>query len=225
MHRKTDTEKLKSWHWWLPAVRHRVREMHGITGIPMADYRAAYARGESVDAAVQSVLIARQYHYADAFWNRVQKSDGCWLWTGHRFRKLGNRGGYGQVRNLSGRATVAHRVSWVLTHGEIPSGLMVCHRCDNPPCVRPDHLFLGTNSDNMRDMAAKGRGHIPPSGCASRWASFGSPEQVQAILERLAAGEYQTTIARSFGVSPSLISLIARKKRYVQETSNATAAV
>jgi len=90
------------------------------------------------------------------FWSHVQKSDGCWTWTAAR-----NRDGYGTVAFRDGGQRVhmmAHRYSWKLANGEIPKGLLVLHECDNPACVRPDHLFLGTDLDNMRDMSAKGRG-------------------------------------------------------------------
>lgn len=87
----------------------------------------------------------------ERFWQHVTKSDGCWEWQGKR-----GVSGYGVIcfRNT---LRVASRVSWEIHNGPIPEGLFACHHCDNPLCVNPDHLFLGTNSDNFRDMLAKGR--------------------------------------------------------------------
>ena len=84
------------------------------------------------------------------FWAKVRKSDGCWLW------QASTSVGYGQI-NIGGRPQRAHRVAWELTFGGIPDGLWVLHRCDTRLCVRPGHLFLGTVTDNNRDMFAKGR--------------------------------------------------------------------
>lgn len=88
------------------------------------------------------------------FWAKVDKAgpDECWLWTASTNK------GYGQLAiKPSPQPVMAHRFSYELANGPIPDGLAVCHTCDNPPCVNPAHLFLGTKGDNNRDMVAKGR--------------------------------------------------------------------
>ena len=85
------------------------------------------------------------------FWTKVKKTKDCWLWTASI---VGN--GYGGF-SLDGQMRRAHRVAWELTFGPVPDGYQVLHKCDVRPCVRPDHLFLGTHTDNLRDAAAKGR--------------------------------------------------------------------
>lgn len=86
------------------------------------------------------------------FWSKVNISTSCWNWIGC----LNNKG-YGEFRVWKTWSEYAHRFSWALHFGPIPNGLKVLHRCDNPRCVRPDHLFLGTQADNVADMLAKGR--------------------------------------------------------------------
>ncbi len=90
-------------------------------------------------------------HFQKRFWSKFWKTDNCWLWTG----KVSNKG-YGLVSHLHTYWNV-HRMSWTLTNGPIPNGLIVMHKCDNPICGNPEHLVLGTYQDNTRDMVAKGR--------------------------------------------------------------------
>jgi hypothetical protein len=92
---------------------------------------------------------------ASRFWSKVDATggiDACWPWTGVRIPS-----GYGQLWSGK-RHRPATRIAVLLSGRDIPAGMIVCHTCDNPPCVNPDHLFVGTYSDNMRDMLAKGRG-------------------------------------------------------------------
>lgn len=96
----------------------------------------------------------------ERFWEKVDKRgpDECWLWKAGR-----DRNGYGHIGVGKGRSTRAHRVSWELANGsEIPVGLLACHTCDNPPCVNPAHIFIGTMADNLQDASAKGR--VDPKG-------------------------------------------------------------
>lgn len=87
------------------------------------------------------------------FWAKVKRGPDCWLWTGATTR------GYGHIKRgpaNAGTAQATH-LSWEIHNGPIPDGLMVLHHCDNPPCVNPEHLYLGTHKDNMRDRAVRGR--------------------------------------------------------------------
>jgi hypothetical protein len=88
----------------------------------------------------------------DRFWAKVQKGDGCWEWSAGRLPV-----GYGRFRVSPEREALAHRYSYELNVGPVPDGLCVLHRCDNPSCVRPDHLFVGTHKDNTQDMFGKDR--------------------------------------------------------------------
>lgn len=111
---------------------------------------------------------------AERFWEKVDKSGDCWVWTANCTRDRNGKKQYGLIS--AGRRgegmLYAHRVSWELHFGPVPEDLRVLHRCDNPQCVRPDHLFVGTQADNMADMVAKGRrdryGPLPGVGAKSK---------------------------------------------------------
>lgn len=154
----------------------------------------------------------------DRFWSKVDRGpdhgpDGdCWVWTarGEHGRRIPLQSGYGQFKYLHyGRSDGAHRVAYQLECGPIPDGLSVLHRCDNPPCVRPDHLFLGTPADNMADMAGKGRAK-PPKGEDQPEAKL-TTDQVQAIRHD---PRTLRAIAADYGVSHSLVHGIKARQRW-----------
>lgn len=132
---------------------------------------------------------------ADDFWRFVKKSDGCWLWTG-TFRKR-----YGFF-SIGGKEIAAHRFSYELHNGPIARGLWVCHKCDNPPCVNPSHLFVGTARDNSHDCLKKGRiGRHPKL----TW------DQVH-LIRRLYPAITQRKLADQFGISQSQVGAIVRHR-------------
>jgi HNH endonuclease len=121
----------------------------------------------------------------EKFWSKVDLSKDCWVWKG-----FCDRDGYGKkfLRLTDGKLEqFAHRVSWIITHGCIPEGMCVLHRCDNPPCVRPDHLFIGSQNDNNKDMQAKGRQRHPgptiPSSGDKHWTRK-YPELIKQIAPK-----------------------------------------
>jgi hypothetical protein len=143
---------------------------------------------------------------AQRFWAKVQQTAGCWEWQGARHPH-----GYGKFTvDRHRRGVFAHRFAYELTHGPIPPGMHVCHTCDNPPCVRPDHLELGTPADNMRDRDRKGR---RKQGRQSTGARKLTPDQVQTIRARYAAGGVsQRALAAEYGCGQNTIGRMLRSE-------------
>lgn len=129
--------------------------------------------------------------------------NGCWLW------QLALSKGYGRVY-FRGKYVPAHRVSYILSHGEIPEGMLVCHSCDITSCINPEHLWIGTNQDNSNDMKKKGRHHVPRG--AKSPHSVLTEEQVIEIRRQARDKKLtQTEIGRSFGISQSHVAHIIKR--------------
>jgi hypothetical protein len=131
--------------------------------------------------------------------------NGCWKWQGAIKCKVGGALGYGWV-TYNNKQMSAHRASWLVNFGEIPKAMCVCHKCDVPDCVNPEHLFLGTHLENMRDMQGKGRRKLSP-----KFKTAGaklSAEHVLQIKDMLAQGVSQRQIAAIFSVCQASISLM-----------------
>jgi len=131
----------------------------------------------------------------------IPEDDSCMEWLRARHKQ-----GYGEVnRRTSPDERHAHRAAWVMVHGPIPDGVDILHKCDNPPCFRPDHLFPGDQGDNMRDCAAKGR--------TKRTLTLDA-DRVSLIRELHGLGALQRDLAKAFTVSHVTISLIVRRKTW-----------
>jgi hypothetical protein len=138
----------------------------------------------------------------EKFWSKVNKTDTCWLWTG----AIRNHG-YGLLQHPKGTMRQAHRFSWEIHYGPIPKNRQVCHKCDVRNCVRPDHLFVGTATDNMQDMARKGRQN-----------SKLNPDKVRDIRQRYAEGVSARDLAAIHNVDRSLVHLIVKRKFWIHVT-------
>lgn len=172
------------------------------------------------------------------FWDKVVK-DGpvilpdlgpCWPWNG----RPNTRNGYGYISlgSKSDGRIGAHQLSWQIHFGPIPDGLWVLHKCDNPPCVRPEHLFLGTVQDNVDDMWAKGRGHRParkvrPPKLTQKEAVLRGEQHhkttltedvVRYIRAAVASGVRQAEICKELGLSRGSVSLIVLRQRWAHVT-------
>jgi len=145
------------------------------------------------------------------FWSNVVNTLECWEWTGARTTR-----GYGAL-SVDGGPKYAHRLSYELNVGEITEGMCVCHHCDNPSCVRPDHLFLGTHKDNMRDCADKGRMSKTGPTCETHGRRKLTAQEVEEIF---LSSDTPTELAEAHGVTRENIYYIKKRKTWKQVTDN-----
>lgn len=131
---------------------------------------------------------------------------GCWVWPGNK-----TTAGYGVIRDNT-KQKYAHRLSFEVFKGPIPAGMFVCHKCDNPPCVNPDHLFAGTNKDNIRDASSKMR--------LKRGLKL-TDANVLDIIKMCSSGALQKDVAKIFSVGQQCISLIVTGKRFARLSNEA----
>jgi len=211
---------------------------------------------KGVNPSMRSQITVLRPHGLPAetrFWMNVlcDVRTGCWMWQGDKIYTARGGGGYGilyvgrqytvlesspgrmVVEILSARRTYAHRYSWELLVGQIPGGMILCHRCDIPECVRPDHLFVGTHKDNNRDMWTKGRANpqgpiAPLKGEAWRavygrraqprgeqlWNAKLTVEDVREMRRRRTTGASLRALAESFGVHLSLVHRICNRQAW-----------
>lgn len=146
-----------------------------------------------------SVLLRFEKHV------EIDYGDNCWTWSGKR-----NKKGYGGLW-INKNPELVHRISWIIFRGPIPKGMCVLHSCDNPPCVRPNHLFLGTKTNNSEDMVSKGR---QASGERNGRAKL-SKEKASLIKNLYLTSEFtQRQLAERFEVCKATIGQVVRGERW-----------
>lgn len=151
--------------------------------------------------------------YQERFWKYVRKTRTCWLWVGSK-----NARGYGQMglgRRSDGTA-LSHRISWMIHRGCIPKGMLVCHKCDVPACVNPNHLFLGTDAINTADMRAKGRGKLPPVSFAPNHPFCIGEMAAKKVIALRSKGLSYRKIAERAGCSASTVCNIVNSRTWVR---------
>jgi hypothetical protein len=168
---------------------------------------------------------------SERFWSKVSKTPACWTWTGSPSSR-----GYGFFAIKHGQKIYAHRYAYELSKGAIKTGMNVCHSCDNRLCVRPSHLFMGTQKDNIQDAVSKGRmasgernarrkdflakprvARIEPTNKKARGESHGNAKITAADVTKMRSMAKQFThqiLAKRFGISQSAVTMILARKRW-----------
>lgn len=142
----------------------------------------------------------------ERFWSKVSKTDGCWIWQGTR-----GRSGHGALK-VAGKMVGAHRLSWEFANGPIPPGAYICHRCDNPPCVCPNHLYAGDSTTNMRDRVERGDRGAWASGSDHVNAVL-TEDQVSDLRRLHQTGQWsQRQLAAHFGIAQVSVGRIVRRE-------------
>lgn len=176
------------------------------------DSRLTWQTNEILEILHQviSTGVNARKRYIDCFWSKVEvlDKDKCWEWKAKRFKN-----NYGCFVLKSKRYLLAHRLSYLIHYGELPDGMLVCHKCDNPACVNPHHLFIGTAKDNAIDMVTKGRKSVPKGErCKKSKLTY---QKVIEIRNMYASGMFlQKEIAQRFQVSSKQISVIVNRVQW-----------
>ena len=174
------------------------------------EIRAIAPKNEELALTILDSLLPK---FAERY---TANEEGCWIWTG-----MSVWYGYGVLEFSHGNRVRAHRLSYILKHGPIPDGLCVCHKCDTPACVNPEHLFLGTHSDNMRDMTQKGRNgaHRMPERVmrgTGHPRSVLSDEDIKAIRSAYKRPAYNKSnskeLAAQYGINLATVNKIVANK-------------
>jgi len=143
----------------------------------------------------------------------IDHASGCWVWKFSR-----NNKNYGRKKTKQRNSTLAHRLSYEIFKGRIPEGLIVCHKCDNPPCCNPDHLFVGTFKDNSQDCIAKGRNRAGEKGVqpehlkhCKKHSKLTPSQRLEVVRRYSDENECRFKIASEFGIKPHYVYLLASR--------------
>jgi hypothetical protein len=169
----------------------------------LSRFESEYLRIKMID---QNLLLKYVNEKPKRFWDKIDKTDYCWNW-----KKKPNKNGYGFFKFGGSNNVEAHRVSWLVNFGIIPEGMYICHKCDNPMCVRPTHLFLGTPADNSNDMIKKGR---QPRIIGHRKINY---EVADQIRKDQLSGMTNKELRERYGLAKSTISYIVNGKTWTSE--------